>query len=72
VRGDERGKLQAAALEEAIAAVPPADLERVFAVVATSGTTNCGIVDDLKAVRCYTLVRTITQAAGHSVTYVVS
>ena len=49
--GDERGKLVGPALEDAILDLAPEDLHRVFAVVVTSGTTNCGIVDDLKSVR---------------------
>jgi hypothetical protein len=51
VPGDERGKLVGPALEDAILDLAPEDLHRVFAVVVTSGTTNCGIVDDLTSVR---------------------
>jgi L-2,4-diaminobutyrate decarboxylase len=44
---DERGRMTGEALEAALAA---ADGEGVFAVVATSGTTNVGAVDDLAGV----------------------
>jgi glutamate/tyrosine decarboxylase-like PLP-dependent enzyme len=44
VPSDERGHLSGARLEEALSG---ADLRGVFAIVATAGTTNAGIVDDL-------------------------
>jgi len=44
---DERGRLTGAALEQALAEHGADD---VFAVVATAGTTNFGIVDDLASV----------------------
>lgn len=44
---DEGGRLTGAALEAHVAALPSAVRDRVFAVVATGGTTNAGIVDDL-------------------------
>jgi L-2,4-diaminobutyrate decarboxylase len=43
------GRLTAEALRGAVAALDAAERERVFAVVATGGTTNVGIVDDLAA-----------------------
>ena len=46
VPGDERGRLTGAELRPVLEAEP----ERVFAVVATAGTTNAGIVDDLAGV----------------------
>lgn len=46
VPGDERGRLTGAALGPLLDAEP----ERVFAVVATAGTTNAGLVDDLAGV----------------------
>jgi glutamate/tyrosine decarboxylase-like PLP-dependent enzyme len=49
VVSDERGRLTREALEEAIAAMPEEDRERLLAVVATAGTTNVGVVDDLVA-----------------------
>ncbi|MGD9701642.1 MAG: aspartate aminotransferase family protein [Acidimicrobiia bacterium] len=49
VPADERGRMTGAALRAAIAELSPEDRERVFAIVATSGTTNAGVVDDLAA-----------------------
>ncbi len=46
---DARGALTRAALEETVAALSGYDRGRVFAVVATGGTTNVGVVDDLAA-----------------------
>jgi len=45
---DSKGKLQGAAVAEAIDHLHATTDNRVFAVVATSGTTNLGIIDDLK------------------------
>jgi glutamate/tyrosine decarboxylase-like PLP-dependent enzyme len=47
---DSRGKLQGAAVAEAIDNLHKTTNNRVFAVVATSGTTNLGIIDDLKGI----------------------
>lgn len=47
VTGDERGRLTGPALRSAIEA---ADHPGLFAVVATAGTTNAGIIDDLTGV----------------------
>ena len=47
---DGRGRMEGAATRAAIAALPEDDAARVFAVVATAGTTNVGIVDDLEGV----------------------
>lgn len=46
---DARGALTRVALDQTVAALSPADRARVFAVVATGGTTNVGVVDDLRA-----------------------
>jgi L-2,4-diaminobutyrate decarboxylase len=46
---DERGRLTADAMRAAVASLSPADRARVFAVIATGGTTNVGVVDDLAA-----------------------
>lgn len=50
VPGDEIGRLTAPALADAVAGLGPHERQRVFAVVATAGTTNAGAVDDLAAV----------------------
>ena len=47
VLADERGRLTGDALRSVIEALDPADRDRVFAIVATAGTTNVGVVDDL-------------------------
>ncbi|MFM2077178.1 MAG: hypothetical protein RJA49_1068 [Actinomycetota bacterium] len=44
---DEQGRLDVAALRDLVAALAAEDRERVFAVVATSGTTNAGVIDPL-------------------------
>jgi glutamate/tyrosine decarboxylase-like PLP-dependent enzyme len=43
------GRLTRRALELAVDDLAPADRDRTFAVVATAGTTNAGVVDDLAA-----------------------
>ena len=43
------GRLDAPALERLLATLSPEDRERVVAIVATAGTTNAGIIDDLAA-----------------------
>lgn len=40
-------RFEAAHLEAALAALAPADRARAFAAIATGGTTNAGIIDDL-------------------------
>ena len=50
VPADERGRLTREALRVTIAGLDAVDRDRVFAIVATSGTTNLGVVDDLAAV----------------------
>ena len=47
---DETGKLQGATVAAAIDQLHATTNNRVFAVVATSGTTNLGIIDDLKGI----------------------
>ena len=47
---DGRGRIDGAAVEAAVAALQVADRERLFAVVATSGTTNAGVIDDLDGI----------------------
>jgi L-2,4-diaminobutyrate decarboxylase len=48
VPADERGRLDAGALRDAMAAMDPIDRDRLFAVVVTCGTTNLGVIDDLE------------------------
>jgi len=50
VPADAQGRLNRDALRNVIAALDPVDMGRLFAIVATSGTTNLGVVDDLAAV----------------------
>ena len=47
VPGDERGRLTGAALDARLGELDPAQRDRIFAIVATAGTTNLGVVDDL-------------------------
>ncbi|MFM8266731.1 MAG: pyridoxal phosphate-dependent decarboxylase family protein [Ilumatobacteraceae bacterium] len=47
---DESGRLDAAALRRLVDELPADDRDRVFAIVATSGTTNAGVIDPLDAV----------------------
>jgi L-2,4-diaminobutyrate decarboxylase len=47
---DSKGKLQGTAVADAIDNLHSTTNKRVFAVVATSGTTNLGIIDDLKGI----------------------
>jgi glutamate/tyrosine decarboxylase-like PLP-dependent enzyme len=50
VPGDARGRLVGSALRETVAGLPEAVRDGIFAVVATAGTTNLGIVDDIAGV----------------------
>ncbi|HEY5663324.1 MAG TPA: pyridoxal-dependent decarboxylase [Ilumatobacter sp.] len=47
VPADEVGRMRGDDLRAVVAGMPADDLARLFAIVATSGTTNAGIVDDL-------------------------
>lgn len=47
VPADEIGRLHGATLAATVADLAPADRERVFAIIATAGTTNLGVIDDL-------------------------
>jgi glutamate/tyrosine decarboxylase-like PLP-dependent enzyme len=47
VPADDHGRLLESALRSTIDALDRADRERLFAIVATSGTTNVGVIDDL-------------------------
>lgn len=50
VPGDDRGRMVGATLRREIAELSSATLDGIFAVVATAGTTNLGIVDDLAGI----------------------
>lgn len=47
---DDRGRLTGDAVRSTLAGLSPSDRGRVFAVTATGGTTNVGVVDDLASV----------------------
>ena len=49
-KGDGKGKLTGAALKEKFDSLDRDDQKRIFAVFATAGVTNTGIVDDLASV----------------------
>ncbi|MDQ1425234.1 MAG: L-2,4-diaminobutyrate decarboxylase [Acidimicrobiaceae bacterium] len=48
--GDERGRLTGQSLRARVDSMARTDRDRVFAVVATAGSTNLGVVDDLAGV----------------------
>jgi len=50
VPGDERGRLTGAAIREWLSTATEVQKQSVFAVVATAGTTNVGVVDDLAGI----------------------
>jgi glutamate/tyrosine decarboxylase-like PLP-dependent enzyme len=50
VPGDERGRMLASALHETVHRLVPEARDGIFAVVATAGTTNLGVVDDLAGI----------------------
>ncbi len=50
VPADERGRMTGPALRAAVEQLAPETRDGIFAVVATAGTTNLGIVDDLEGV----------------------
>jgi glutamate/tyrosine decarboxylase-like PLP-dependent enzyme len=50
VPGDERGRMVGAALARTVAGLSAQERAGIFAVVATAGTTNLGIVDDIAGI----------------------
>ncbi len=50
VPGDDRGRMTGTALHESVAGLPEHVREGIFAVVATAGTTNLGVVDDIAGI----------------------
>jgi glutamate/tyrosine decarboxylase-like PLP-dependent enzyme len=50
VPADEYGRMWGASLRDALADLTDEDRDRVFAIVATAGTTNAGVIDDLAGV----------------------
>jgi glutamate/tyrosine decarboxylase-like PLP-dependent enzyme len=50
VPGDERGRMLGAALRATVAGLSESTRDGIFAVVATAGTTNLGVVDDIAGV----------------------
>ncbi len=50
IPGDPRGRMTGAALGEFVADLSEQDRRRIFAVVASAGTTNTGVVDDISGV----------------------
>ena len=47
VPADATGRMHGAQLEATVETLDPVDRARLFAVIATSGTTNAGVIDDL-------------------------
>ncbi|MCW2540489.1 MAG: aminotransferase class V-fold PLP-dependent enzyme [Frankiales bacterium] len=50
VAGDYRGRLTGAAIRQRLAELDPAQRDGIFAVVATAGSTNLGVVDDIAGI----------------------
>jgi glutamate/tyrosine decarboxylase-like PLP-dependent enzyme len=50
VPGDERGRMEGAQLRATVASLRPELREGIFAVVATAGSTNLGVVDDIAGI----------------------
>ena len=50
VPGDERGRMVGSALHHTVAELPSEVRDGIFAVVATAGSTNLGVVDDIAGI----------------------
>jgi glutamate/tyrosine decarboxylase-like PLP-dependent enzyme len=50
IPGDARGRMLGAALRRTVGALPAETRDAIFAVVATAGTTNTGVLDDVEGV----------------------
>jgi L-2,4-diaminobutyrate decarboxylase len=50
IDGDERGRLTGDAIRAKLTTLAPETTDGIFAVVATAGTTNLGVIDDLAGV----------------------
>ena len=50
VPGDERGRMTGDALQSVVESLPDHLREQIFAVVATAGSTNLGVVDDIAGI----------------------
>jgi glutamate/tyrosine decarboxylase-like PLP-dependent enzyme len=50
VQADDHGRMWGSALREALTGLAAEDRDRLFAVVATAGTTNAGVIDDLAGI----------------------
>ncbi|HEV2888234.1 MAG TPA: pyridoxal-dependent decarboxylase [Jatrophihabitans sp.] len=50
VPGDERGRLTGAGIRARLAELPDDEIDEIFAVVGTAGTTNAGVIDDLAGI----------------------
>jgi L-2,4-diaminobutyrate decarboxylase len=50
VAGDARGRMTGAALRSVVDGLPPRLRDGIFGVVATAGTTNTGVVDDIAGI----------------------
>ena len=50
VPGDERGRMTGPALRATVAGLSPRERDGIFAVVATGGTTNLGVIDDIDGI----------------------